>query len=73
MLRGLFFVRRSKRIRAVKAHLTEDLYQQLELCLQDEAQIVTMSDYLFGVIEEHVALKAIRVSKPKLLKRVGHS
>lgn len=58
-------MRRSKRVRAVKAHITEELFEQLELCLQDEPAVVTMSDYLFGVIEEHIALKAIRVCKPK--------
>jgi hypothetical protein len=66
-------LRRSKRIRAVKAHITTELYEQLELCLQEEPAVVTMSDYLFGVIEEHVALKSIRVLKPRSSRRVVNS
>lgn len=66
-------MRRSKRIRPVKSHITPELYEQLELCLQEAGSVVSMSDYLFEVIEEHVAMKAIRVSKQRLIKRVGHS
>jgi spermidine synthase len=65
---------RSKRIRPVKAHLTPELYEQLEMCLEEQgSRVVTMSDYLFEVIEEHVAMKAIRVGKQKTLRRAGHS
>jgi hypothetical protein len=64
---------RSKRIRPVKAHLTPELYEQLELCLAEQgSRVVTMSDYLFEVIEEHVAMKAIRISKQKIGRRVGN-
>lgn len=66
-------MRREKRIAVLKAHVTPELKEQYELFLQDEPRTVSMSDYLFGVLEEHAAMKAIRVGKHKGLRRVGNS
>jgi hypothetical protein len=59
---------RQKRTAQVKAHITPELREQLELFVQEEgAHIVSMSDYLFGVIEEHVAIrKAMRRSNQRV-------
>jgi hypothetical protein len=38
----------------------------------EEGNVVSMSDYLFEVIEEHVALRSIRISKQRLSRRVGN-
>lgn len=64
-------MRREKRIAQVKAHITPELRQQLELFVA-ESNVVSMSDYLFEVLEEHVALRSIRISKQRLGRRVGN-
>lgn len=63
---------RQKRTAQVKAHITPDLREQLELFVQEAgANVVSMSDYLFGVIEEHVAIrKAMRRSNQRIGMRV---
>ena len=63
---------RQKRTAQVKAHITPDLREQLELFVAEQGNVVSMSDYLFEVIEEHVALKSIRISKQKLGRRFGN-
>lgn len=65
-------MRREKRTAQVKAHITPALREQLELFVAQQGNVVSMSDYLFEVIEEHVAYKSIRVSKQKLGRRVGN-
>jgi len=64
---------REKRTAQVKAHITPSLREQLELFVAEEGNVVSMSDYLFGVIEEHVAVKSIRVSKQIIRRRTGTS
>ena len=63
---------RQQRTAQVKAHITPDLREQLELFVAEQGNVVSMSDYLFEVIEEHVALKSIRISKQKLGRRFGN-
>jgi uncharacterized protein YkvS len=65
-------VRRAKRTAQVKAHITPELREQLELFVAEQGNVVSMSDYLFEVIEEHVAMRSIRVSKQKLGRRIGN-
>lgn len=62
---------REKRTAQVKAHITPYLREQLELFVAEEGNVVSMSDYLFTVIEEHVALRSIRISKQKIGRRIG--
>lgn len=62
---------RQKRTAQVKAHITPELREQLELFVAQEGNVVSMSDYLFGVIEEHVALRAIRRKTP-MSRRIGN-
>ena len=57
---------REKRSVPVKAHITPSLMEQLELF---RPNVISMSDYLFGVLEEHVALKSIQ---QKIGRRVGN-
>ena len=71
---GFFFwpMSREKRTAQVKAHITPTLREQLELFVQEEGgTVMSMSDYLFGMIEEHVALKSIRITRQKVSKRIG--
>jgi uncharacterized protein YkvS len=63
---------RPKRTAQVKAHITPELREQLELFVAERGNVVSMSDYLFEVIEEHVAFKAVRVSRQRLSKRIGN-
>jgi hypothetical protein len=63
---------RQKRTAQVKAHITPEMREQLELFVAEEGDVVSMSDYLFSVIEEHMALRSIRVSKQRLGRRVGN-
>jgi hypothetical protein len=62
---------RQKRTAQVKAHITPELREQLELFVA-QSNVISMSDYLFEVIEEHVAFKSIRISKQKIGGRVGN-
>lgn len=64
---------REKRTKGVRAWLTPTLHEQLELFVKQEGNVISMSDYLFEVIEEHVAFKSIRISKQKIGRRVGNS
>jgi hypothetical protein len=65
---------RPKRTAQVKAHITPELREQLELFVAEEGMVISMSDYLFGVIEEHVAIrKAMRRSNQRIGGRVRHS
>ena len=64
---------REKRSVPVKAHITPSLMEQLELFRAEENNVLSMSDFLFGVLEEHIAMKsAIRISKQKLTRRAGN-
>lgn len=63
---------REKRSVPVKAHITPSLMEQLELFRAEEGSVISMSDYLFGVFEEHVALRSIRISKQKIGRRIGN-
>jgi hypothetical protein len=65
---------RQKRTAQVKAHITQELREQLELFVQEEGEVISMSDYLFGVIEEHVAIrKATRRSNQRFGGRARNS
>lgn len=63
---------RPKRTAQVKAHITPELREQLELQLRAQSNVVSISDYLFELIEEDVTMKSIRISKQKLGRRVGN-
>ena len=63
---------REKRTAQVKAHITPALREQLELFVAEQGRVISMSDYLFGVIEEHVELMSIRINKQKLSRRMGN-
>lgn len=60
---------RQKRTAQVKAHIPPDLRQQLELFVAEAGNVVSMSDYLHQVIEEHVAM---RIVKQKIGHRIGN-
>jgi len=61
-------MRREKRTAQVKAHIPQSLREQLEMFVQ-ESNVISMSDYLHEVIEEHVAM---RIAKQRLGRRIGN-
>jgi hypothetical protein len=64
---------REKRSAQVRANIPATLKEQLELFVAEEGKVISMSDYLFGVLEEHVEMKtAMRIAKQKLGRRVGN-
>jgi len=66
-------MRREKRTARLVAHVTGSLREQYELFVAEEGNVVSMSDYLFGVLEEHAERReAMRVVKQKIGRRVGH-
>lgn len=62
-----------KRRAQVKAHITPSMRCQLELFRAAEGKVVSMSDYLFEVLDEHIAVKSIRISKQAIGGRAGNS
>lgn len=63
----------------MKSYIHEWMHEQLELFRAEESNgnVLSMSDYLFGVIEEHIAYKTarrrdpIRISHQTIARRVG--
>lgn len=64
---------REKRTEKLQTHVPASTRQQLELFVR-ESNVLSMSDYLFEVVEEHIAMKsARRVSKQRMGRLVGNS
>lgn len=64
---------REKRTAQVRANIPPTLKEQLELFVAEEGNIISMSDYLFEVIEQHIAVRsAMRISKQRIGRRVGN-
>lgn len=62
---------REKRTAQVKAHITPTMREQLDLFVAESGNVISLSDYLFEMIEEHVELKSIRISKQRIGRRTG--
>ena len=62
---------REKRSARLKVSTFPSIRQQLELFRAEEGSIVSMSDYLHQVIEDHIAFRsAMRARKPA--RRIGN-
>lgn len=70
--RGHFFeaMQREKRTAQVKAHIPQSLREQLELFVREQGSVISMSDYLHEVIEEHIAM---RIAKQKIGRRMSNA
>lgn len=64
-------MRREKRTAQVRANIPPSLREQLELFVA-ESNVISLSDYLYELIDEHVAMKSVRISKQKIGRRVGN-
>ena len=60
---------REKRLAKLQVHVPPSLKAQYELFLEDEPKVISMSDYLYGVLEEHAAM---RIAKQKIGRRAGN-
>lgn len=60
---------REKRTAQLKSNVPPSLRQQYELFLAEQGNVISLSDYLYGVLEEHAA---IRIAKQKLGRRAGN-
>lgn len=63
---------REKRTEKLQLHVPQSTREQLELFVE-ESNVLSMSDYLFEVVEEHIAIKsAMRISKQRIGRRIGN-
>lgn len=63
---------REKRTKKLQTHVPESTRQQLELFVK-ESNVLSMSDYLFEIVEEHIAMRtARRASKQRIGRLVGN-
>lgn len=46
--------------------------EQLELDLRERSNVLSMSDYLFELVEERLAHRAVRVSRQVVGRRIGN-
>jgi hypothetical protein len=60
--------RREKRLRRVVSYIPHSLYEQLELFKGEESAVLSMSDYLHDVIEQHLS-RSMRISKQTIVRR----
>jgi hypothetical protein len=63
---------REKRTEIVRARITPAMREQLELDLRERSNVLSISDYLFELVEERLAHRAIRVSRTQIGKRIGN-
>lgn len=62
-------MRREKRTAKLQAYVPPSMRKQLELFAQERSNVVSLSDYLFELVEEHIAVKTV---KQTLGRRVGN-
>lgn len=71
---GVFLIAmtgREKRSATVKAHIHPSMREQLELFRAERGTVVSLSDYLYEVIEDHITY--VQVSKQKIGRRAGRN
>lgn len=62
-------MRREKRSKIVRSRITPAMYEQLELDLRERSNVLSISDYLFELLEERIA---VRIAKQNLGRRAGN-
>lgn len=60
---------RERRSEIVRARITPSMRQQLELDLRQRSNVLSISDYLFELVEDR--LTAIKIEQQKLGRRMG--
>lgn len=64
---------REKRIARLVAWVPTTLREQYELFVAEQGKVISMSDYLFEVLEEHAEKRRdMRIFKQRIGRRVGN-
>lgn len=63
-------MRKEKRSEIVRARITPTMREQLELDLRQRSNVLSISDYLFELVEDR--LEAIHIQQQKLGRRIGN-
>jgi hypothetical protein len=63
---------REKRSEIIRSRVTPSMREQLELDLRERSNVLSISDYLFELVEERLQLRAIRVTKQQVGRRIGN-
>ena len=61
---------REKRTEIVRSRITPSMREQLELDLRERSNVLSISDYLFELVEDRLA--AIRIEQQKIGRRMGN-
>lgn len=61
-------MRKEKRLRRVVAYIPDSLFEQLEMFKSEESNVLSMSDYLHDVIEQHLE-RSMRICKQTIRRR----
>lgn len=62
-------MRREKRTAKLQAYVPPSMRKQLELFAKERSNVISLSDYLFELVEEHIAVRTV---KQTLGRRVGN-
>jgi hypothetical protein len=62
-------MKRPKRSEIIRSRITPEMREQLELDLRQRSNVLSMSDYLFELVEHR--LDSIRIEHQKLSRRIG--
>jgi hypothetical protein len=62
---------REKRSEIVRSRITPSMREQLELDLRERSNVLSISDYLFELVEERLAQRAVRVTRQQIGRRMG--
>ena len=54
---------REKRTEIVRSRITPSMREQLELDLRERSNVLSISDYLFELVEERIAQRSVRVHR----------
>lgn len=66
-------MRKEKRTERLQMYVTPAMKEQLELFQAEEGNVLSMSDFLFEMAEQHIQLRSVmRISKQKIGRRVGN-
>jgi hypothetical protein len=64
-------MRREKRSVIVRSRITPSMFEQLVLDLRERSNVLSISDYLFEVVEDRLAQRAVKVARQQIGKRMG--
>lgn len=65
---------REKRLKRVVAYIPMSMAEQLELFRDEGSNVISMSDYLHDVIEEHIRVRsAMSIRRQTISRRLGNS